>query len=156
MTTARRYRGRRGTRRGGFTLLEIVLALAIAGIAMALLSQLVGLANRSAAASRDLTKAQLIAESIMAEYASGVMLPQESSGTWELDPTWIYSVAVSPGSSENLSVITVTVTHDVDTPTPTSFSLTQWMFIPPEPEEDATEADSGAGTTSDESSGGTA
>ena len=131
-------------RRGGFSLLEIVLALAIAAIATALLAQLVGIANRSAAASRDLTNAQLIAESVMAEFASGVMLPQSTSGTWELDPTWTYDAQVSLGSSENLNVITVTVTQMVDGLTPTSFSLTQFLFIPPEPEEEAdTSADVG-------------
>jgi Tfp pilus assembly protein PilV len=116
--------------------LEVVLALAIAAIAMALLAQLVGIANRSAAASRDLTKAQLIAESVMAEFASGVMLPQSTSGTWELDPTWTYEAQVDAGASENLNVITVTVTQAVDDFSPASFRLTQFLFIPPEPEEE--------------------
>lgn len=144
--TANRYR----ERRAGFSLLEIVLALAIAAIAMALLSQLVGIANRSAAAARDLTKAQLVAESVMAEFAAGVMAPQTTSGVSEIDPLWAYQAEVTAGAggSDNLYAITVTVTHEVDDLSPASFSLTQWLFVPPEPVDDTTtEADATSSST---------
>ena len=122
--------------RGGFSLLEIVLALAIIAVAMSLLAQLVGVANRSAAAARDQTKAQLVAESIMAEFAAGVMLPSDTAAEWELDPMWSYTAVVSPEVAANVSAITVTATHNVDAIRPASFSMTQWLFIAPEPAED--------------------
>lgn len=133
---SRDARSCRQPRRAGFSLLEIVLALAIAAMAMTLMAQLVGIANRSAAYSRDLTKAQLIAESVMAEFASGVMLPQSTSGSWELDPIWTYEAQVATGPSENLSIITVTVTQDIDDLSPVRFSLSQFLFTPPEETED--------------------
>lgn len=122
--------------RRGLTLLEIVLALAIAAIAMSLLAQLVSIGNRSAAAARDQTKAQLIAESIMAEYASGVKLPDSGGGVWEMDPTWSYTADIAIGSSDNLNIITVTVAQDESVSRPASFTLTQWLWIAPEPEEE--------------------
>ena len=128
--------------RVGFSLLEVVLALALAGITMALLAQLVGVANRAASAARDLTKAQLIAESVMAEFASGVMLPQSTSGTWMLDETWEYDAQVETGPSENLYNVVVTVTRAIDDPSPPSFSLTQFLFVPPEPVEEETDTSS--------------
>lgn len=135
-------------RRSGLTLLEIVLALAIAAIAMSLLAQLVAIGNRSASASRDQTKAQLIAESVMAEVESGVMLAEVTEGTWETDPSWSYTVAVeSQGDVEigMMNIVTVSVSHEL---TESAFSLTQWQYVPPEPVEEettTTEADAGGG-----------
>lgn len=135
-------------RRQGFSLLEIVLALAVVAVAMSLLSQLVRLASRSAAASRDQTKAQLIAESVMSDLASGVMVGA-SSGEWELDTTWGYEVSEAAGPTDNLSALTVVVTHNIDVPRPASFRLTQWLFEAPEPVADETtatdDADAGVG-----------
>ena len=127
------------TRNGGFSLLEVVLSLAICAIAMSLLGQLVGLAYRAAAASRDLTHAQLIAEAIMADFASGAMLPQTTSGNWELDDEWSYDASVTAGLADTINVITVDVRRGTDE-VPV-FSLTQWVFVPPEPEEETTETD---------------
>ena len=122
--------------RRGITLLEIVLALALAAIAMSLLSQLVMTGNRAAAAARDQSKAQMVAQSVMAEFTSGVSLPMSTSGVSEFDPMWSYDVAVSAGNSLTMNVITVTVTHNVDSLRPATFSLTQWLAIPPVPEEE--------------------
>ncbi len=145
----RNLRKRRTIRhaRSGLTLLEIVLALAIAAIAMSLLAQLVSIGNRAAAASRDETKAQLIAESVIAEVEAGVMLPEDTNGTWETDPQWAYDVFVeTQGDIETgmMHVVTVSVTHELS---PATFSLTQWVYEPPEPvaEETEIETDAGAG-----------
>lgn len=135
--------------RVAYTLLEVVLALAIAAAAAAMLAQLVGLANQSAASSRDLTKAQLIAESVMAEVAAGVQEPVTSSGNpWDLDPDWTYDVQVAQGASENLNIVTVTASLAIDTQNPVTFSLSQFLFIPPEVIDDETS------TTEDTDAGG--
>lgn len=129
--------------RTGITLLEIVLALAIAAIAMTLLSQLVGIGNRSAAVARDSARAQMIAESLMAEVMAGIAAPQSGQANYEQDPAWSYNLMVSPGPSANINVIQITVTQAAEEITnPISFTLTQWQAIPPEPlEEETTEDD---------------
>lgn len=132
------------SRRRGLSLLEVVLALALAAIAISLLGQLVNIGNRSAAAARDLSKAQLIAQSVMAETTSGISDPISTIGTYEMDPMWDYEVNVVPNSTATVNIITVTVTHNVEgSVNPATFSLTQWLLIPVE-EEETTEIEDGA------------
>ena len=126
--------------RKGLTLLEIVLSLALAGVALSLLTQLVWMGNRAAAFSRDQTKAQLIAQSVMAEFTSGVAEPASTSGDWLTDPSWQFGVDVTPSASGTMYIITVTATHNVETNNPASFKLTQWLAIPPEPMEEEEDA----------------
>ena len=63
----------RRNQRHGITLLEVVLALGLAAIAITLLAQLVTIGSRAAAVARDSSKAQMIAESLMADCVSGVL-----------------------------------------------------------------------------------
>ena len=123
--------------RKGITLLEIVLALGLSAIAISILSQLVGIGNRSASVARDQSKAQLIAESVMAEFTSGISEPVSTSGDWEMDPTWSYDVTVTLAASQTINVIDIVVTQN-SAANPVSFNLTQWLAIPPEPEEEET------------------
>ena len=130
--------------RRGLSLLEVVLALALAAIAISLLGQLVNIGNRAAAAARDLSKAQLVAQSIMAEATSGISDPTSTSGTYEADSMWNYEIDVVPNSTATVNIITVTVTHNVEgSVSPATFSLTQWLLIPVE-EEETTETEDGA------------
>ena len=129
----------------GITLLEIVLALAIAAVAMTLLTQLVGIGNRAAAVARDSARAQMVAESIMSEIMAGIMAVQSTSGTYEQDPAWGFDVVVGPGPSDTINSIQVTVTQTGEITTPMSFSLTQWQAIPPEPEEEEEETTDDSG-----------
>ncbi len=59
-----------------FSLLEVVLALAILVGAIAVTGELVRLGTLSAASARDLTQAQLICESKLAEITSGITPPR--------------------------------------------------------------------------------
>ena len=61
----------------GLSLIEVVLAMAIMAAAMVMLSQLVTLGLRAAGEARDVTRGQLLAESIMSEIAAGIT-PAES------------------------------------------------------------------------------
>lgn len=122
--------------RKGLTLLEIVLSLGLVAVALSLLVQLVMLGNNAAASARDESKAQLVAQSIMAEFTSGIAQPVSTSGDWEVDPMWSYDVTATLSASQTMHIITVTARHNVDSPNPTTFSLTQWLAIPPEPETD--------------------
>lgn len=135
----------RSRNRRGLSLLEIVLALGLAAIAISILGQLVNIGNQAAVVARDQSRAQIIAQSIMSDYTSGVMGTADtltsSAGFWPADETWSYQVDVVPSSSGTMNVITVTVQQaDVTNP---GFSITQWLAIPPEPEEETT-TDTGA------------
>ena len=59
------------TRCGGFTLLEIVLALALLAGALAALGEVLSLARQNARSTQDETEASLRAESVMAELLAG-------------------------------------------------------------------------------------
>ena len=126
-------------KRKGLTLLEIVLSLGLAAIALSLLVQLVTIGNRAAATARDESKAQLVAQSIMAEFTSGIAEPISTSGDWEVDPMWSYEVSATLSASQTMHIITVTAMHKVDAANPVTFKLTQWLAIPPEPVEEETD-----------------
>ena len=123
-------------RRRGFSLLEVVLALAILVAAIAVLGELVRLGLDNAAAARDLTQAQLLCESKLAELTSGVIEPQSISNAAfaaEIDPEreWTYSIALSPLDLQGLISATVTVTENVSGERqPRQFSLVRWLRDP--------------------------
>jgi len=82
MLPRRRSRGRSPRRPGdaGFTLLEIIVALAILGVAFALAMELLGTGVRSAKASQDYTHAALLARQKMAEIAVTSSLTTAADG----------------------------------------------------------------------------
>lgn len=119
--------------RGGFSLLELILALAILALAVAAISQLVRLGLSHAKHARELTKAELYCESTMAELAAGV-LPLEgvTDVPIEQDSEWLYSVTVEPAAIDGLLVVTVTVYQaEPDPVRPIEFTLVRWL---PDPE----------------------
>ena len=124
-----------GARRA-LSLLEVVLALAILAMSLAILGNLFDLSVRSAVDARDLTRAQLLCESTMSEITAGA-LPM-SGGTRlpiESETDWFYSVVVEPTELEFLQALTITVYRDLGDGQPgVSFTLTQWL-IDPEVEE---------------------
>ena len=131
--------------RPGFTLFEVILALAIAGAAMAVIAQVVWSGMENARITQDLVQAELLAQSLMAELLSGIR-PLESSdnGSFEQEADgvdeperWSYSVVVTPLESDALSSVVVTVRADADKPRPVEYSLCQWVLIPPTEEEEA-------------------
>jgi general secretion pathway protein I len=98
----RRSRPRR--RRGAFSLIEVILALAILCGALATLGELSRLGMREAEKARDLTQAQLLCESKLSEITAGVTpleaqedAPFESTDEEDSESEWVYSIAVTPG-----------------------------------------------------------
>ncbi len=116
----------------GFSLLEVMLALAILGISIAAMGELVRLGTRAAAETRDLTKAQILCEGMMSELAAGVTPPESVDRVpFELDPEWNYSIVVGAVDQEGLLLVQVTVEQEVETgQQPLSFTLTRWMVDP--------------------------
>jgi len=130
--------------RDGFSLLEVILALAILTGSIAVLGELARLGLRNAQIARDTAQAQLLCESKLAEVTAG-LLPVESVSGAEFEEVvgdgsiaWIYSIDVQLTEIEGMSAVEVTVVQDMDdNKRPVHFSLIRWM---PDPvEEVATE-----------------
>ncbi|MBN2024885.1 MAG: prepilin-type N-terminal cleavage/methylation domain-containing protein [Pirellulales bacterium] len=125
-----------GTRHG-FSLLEVILALAILTGAIAVLGELARVALDSARRARDTTYAQLLCRSKMAEITSGAYHPEAVSrvplGT-STDPgwsDWLYSIELAPTDQDGLIVVRVTVEENLPPEKrPVRYSLTQWMIDP--------------------------
>jgi general secretion pathway protein I len=121
-----------------FSLLEVILALAILTGAIAVLGELGHFGFRNAKASQDLTRAELLCESKMAEYTSGITIPQSIQGvpfdTIDQDGTipWVYSVDMEQvANQEGLIALRVTVSQDIPgSQRPITFSLTHWIVDP--------------------------
>jgi len=154
--------------RDGFTLLEVILALAIFAGSLAVIGELVRLGGRNARDARDLTQAQLLCESTMAEVAAGLIPAQAVAGTpCEASPDWAYSIEI--GSTEAAGVLSVRVTvapTEKSTRPGVQFSLVRWLVDPEQvaaAEEEAQEkaetaaaakASSSSGSSSTSGSGG--
>ena len=122
----------------GFTLLEIILALAILAGSLAALGEVMRLADRNAAAARDETQAQIIAASIMDELAAGARVLTAVTATpleYETDTPWLYSVAIEQTAYKEMIAVRVLVEQDADPRVqPARFQLMRWLpnpdFIP--------------------------
>jgi prepilin-type N-terminal cleavage/methylation domain-containing protein len=139
-----------GTRRSGrrpvrkaFSLLEVILALAILAGSMAALGEAVRLGLENARVARDLTDAQLFCESKMAELEAGFLttdsvtdMPIEpmaestlESSSESLDTEWLYSVEAQLIDDEALMLVTISVQQDPTTVAkPVTFTMTR-MFL---------------------------
>ena len=132
-------RGRPGC--DGFTLFEVLLAVAIVGLGMAVITQVVWTGMDSAQATRDSVQAELLAESVMSELLSGIR-PMESAEETTFDEEsgldepdhWLYSIDVAPLDIEELFEIAVTTRINSDAAAATSYTLTRWIFVPEEEE----------------------
>ena len=104
-------------RRSAFTLLEVIIALAILTGALAVLGELVrrGLDQRERA--RDLSRATLIAEAKMTEVVALATAGasrrrfQASAVETELDPSgsWLYSIELGDTGSPEVLAVRITV-----------------------------------------------
>jgi len=119
--------------RTGLTLLEVILALAILGLALAAITQLITIGANAAIESRELTKAQMIAESILAELTIE-SLPLETMEGMDVphEPDWVFSTLVEGTDEPGMIAVHVVVEH-VDPPDgrPLRFIVTRW-FVDPE------------------------
>ena len=128
---------RRPAAGGGFSLLEVVLALAILAGAVAVLGEVARSGMENARIARDLTAAQLLCESTLAEITAGATLPDPVYGvpyetvTDPTEPDWLYSIEVEPVDEEGLIAVCVTVTKDLPPEMrPVEFFLVRWMIDP--------------------------
>lgn len=132
--------------RAGFSLLEVILALAILTTGVALLGELTRYGIDNAMSASELTQAQILCESKMNELVAGLITLGDvaestyESATGEQDLDWSYSIITANTATEGLWIVEVRVTKIAENdPTPTSFSLYRWIRDPnyiPEVEDD--------------------
>ena len=142
--------------RHGLSLLEVMLAIAILGGAIAVIGEMVRLGVRQAEEARDLTTAQLLCESKMEELASGAAQAQSvTSAPCESDPEWVYTVALSQLDDQALMEVRVTIEPaQSNRSQPLSFSLVRWIENPAAPQSSAAGSTTSGTATSGSSSSG--
>jgi type II secretion system protein I len=124
-------------RRRGFSLVEVILALAILTGAVAVLGEVARHTMRNVTVDRVLTRAEMLCESKMAEIVAGLTAPEPTQDTLADDgqelgePSWQYSVEVDPVDSQGLVAVRVTVRQGLPAEShPLEFSLVRWMTTP--------------------------
>jgi len=125
-------------RRGGFSLLEVILGLAILMGTIAVLGEIARSGIRSAQSATDLTRAQLLCESTMAALAAGI-IPAESVADVPVESDmadgsveWEYSIYIQPVIDEpDMLEASVTVRRNPDYAAgPVEFTLVRWIADP--------------------------
>ncbi len=141
---------------GGFSLLEVILALAILFVSVAIIGELMRFGLNSARAARDKTKAILLCESLLNEIVAGIT-PAESFTdvpisdiAGEEDANWTCSIEVQSLDSSGLVSVTVFVrqTTSDDRP-PVEVSLTRWIADPSSSGASSTETESASASSTE-------
>lgn len=126
------------TGRQGFSLLEMILALAILGGSLAILSQIATTGTDAARESRDLALARLVCQSQLSQVlmqnttpVTVVSAPVETFDSGSLTE-FMYSVDVQQGTLQGLLTVRVTVEAiDPDGGPPlATYTLVRWMIDP--------------------------
>jgi type II secretion system protein I len=124
-------RDRSMARRRGLSLLEVILAIAILGMALATIGQLIRIGSRNAIMARDLATAQLYCESTMNEVAAGAIEPTSGSGPLDDLGEWTYDLTVESTDQENMLSVKVVVAQDTEQyARPVTFTMTRWLIDP--------------------------
>jgi type II secretion system protein I len=117
--------------RSGFSLLEIVLALAILAGSLAALGEVMRLSDQNAEKARDETQAELLADSVMSEIVSGARtLDNVNNATFDssAEPPWNYSIEVTQTDYTELVSVHVRVMQQVASELqPARCDLVRWL-----------------------------
>ena len=118
--------------RRAFTLLEVILALSILAGSVAVLGELFRFGLRNADAARQLTRAEMLCESIADQVDIGAIAATGVSNTpCDDDPRFLYSINVNQANQTGLLTIEVIVQRDLpEAQHPQKFSLTRWIIDP--------------------------
>jgi prepilin-type N-terminal cleavage/methylation domain-containing protein len=149
----------------GFTLLEIILSLAILAGALAALGEVLRSASQTASMTEGETQAQILAASLMDELVCGARQLSAVSQT-VLDPTanppWIHSIALENTDYPGIVAVRVAIEQQLDARLrPARFELVRWMsnpeYVAPETSDQSStssssEASSGSSSSSSASS----
>ncbi len=114
-----------------FTLLEVILALAILAGAVAVLGEVMSIAGRHTSDAQAQTRAQLLANSLMDELISGITpVEQQTRLPLEVDDstTWVASIVVEATDVNGLLTVEVLVEQDIDEQFhPVTYRLVRWI-----------------------------
>lgn len=119
----------------GLSLLEVLLALAILGMTLAVINELMRAGGRNAEQARDITTAQIHCESLMGQVVTGLIAPQPVVNIPIDDPNapneWVYSINVEQIDQNGMLAIQLTVAQNPDVfVRPVSFGVARWMLDP--------------------------
>jgi general secretion pathway protein I len=142
-----------------FSLLEVILALAILAGSLAALGEVMRMAGQAARLTESETQAQILAASLMDELASGArQLSAVSKSTLDSssNPPWTYSIALEDTGYQQMVAVRVTIEQQLDSRLqPARFELVRWMpnpnYTPPETDDQS--KSSSSSTTGSSSSG---
>jgi type II secretion system protein I len=145
--------------RKGMTLLEVLISLAIFFMSIVAITSLVDMARERAEEAEQRSVSLLVAESKIAEMKAGVVGLSSSSGIWDTDDRYTWSVDVQ---SVGTSLFQVTATAQRDGALRSKVNLVQYVVDPQAlgstmdaiPEELA-DGSTSSGTTGSSSSGST-
>ena len=115
--------------RGGFSLMEVMLATSILLGSSVVLVELATIGRRQANSAYDLNTAQLLCQSKLDEIVAGISAAK-SVDEMELEdnPGWFYSVEFQPRSQQNLVKVKVSVfQEEQESKRPVRFSLVRWL-----------------------------
>jgi general secretion pathway protein I len=120
--------------RNAFTLLEVILALAILAGSVAVMGELMRNGMLDAQKARDLTRGELVCESVMSQVVTGALSPSGVTDVpFDDDTRWLYSIVVEspPSQLQGLLSVTVSVRRDAQAgQIATPFKMTRWMVDP--------------------------
>jgi hypothetical protein len=112
----------------------VILALAILAGALAVLGEITRQSLQNATYARDITRAEFLCESKLAEIFTGASTTDAvENALLEVDEdnrSWLYSVSTQQADDLGLLAVTVSVTCDTSaTPAPVA-TITRWMIDP--------------------------
>lgn len=142
--------------RAGLSLLEVVLAMAIFGGALVMISQLNNIGRLAAARARDMTTAQIYCERTIAELAVGSLTPDPVADAPLPDEEgWLYSIETGAASQPGLIAVQVTVRQDEKLfVRPVNYALVRWIADPGTETAETTEAGEAATSSNSTSAAG--
>ena len=116
-------------RRGGFSLMEVMLATAILLGSSIILAELATIGRKQADSAYDLNTAQLLCQALLDEIVAGVVTakPVEDQ-EFEDNPGWFYSVEAQPIRKNHLIAVKVSVFQEPqESKRSVRFSLVRWL-----------------------------
>ncbi|MGC4006913.1 MAG: type II secretion system protein [Pirellulales bacterium] len=120
----------RRTRRNAFTLLEVLLSIAILGTSLAIIGNGFHATLTNMHEAQQEVRAALIAETILSQVAAGAIAPESTEGDYDLDPRWHYALTVEPMSDvDGLLQVRVEVGRG-DLERPRKVALARWVTDP--------------------------
>lgn len=126
--------------RSGFSLLEILLALAILGGSLAVLSQIASTGVAAAREARELGLVRVLCQAKMSELLLNATLGQTPTSVFDMDAepfdsqstaAFVYSIEIQPAPYDGMLMVRVTATaSDSNGGVLARYALDRWMVDP--------------------------